>query len=181
MKESNKKERKRLFMEVNGIVKEIDMKKLSDNVVFALEEAYDRSKIVGISRNLYIYMAKFLAASEYVSHVTYCDLPGDKFHEVAKKYLPNGSCGVVSFTVKGGRKAAENFMKHLKLIAIETHVADARSCCLHPASSTHRQMTDEELAACGVSPDLVRLSCGIENADDLIADVRQALEAAHNN
>ena len=126
-------------------------------------------------------MAKFLAASEYVSHVTYCDLPGDKFHEVAKKYLPNGSCGVVSFTVKGGRKAAENFMKHLKLIAIETHVADARSCCLHPASSTHRQMTDEELAACGVSPDLVRLSCGIENADDLIADIRQALEAAHNN
>ena len=126
-------------------------------------------------------MAKFLAASEYVSHVTYCDLPGDKFHEVAKKYLSNGSCGVVSFTVKGGRKAAENFMKHLKLIAIETHVADARSCCLHPASSTHRQMTDEELAACGVSPDLVRLSCGIENADDLIADVKQALEAAHNN
>ena len=124
-------------------------------------------------------MAQFLAGSGYVGHVTYCDLPGDKYHEVAKKYLPHGSCGVVSFTVKGGRKAAENFMKHLKLIAIETHVADARSCCLHPASSTHRQMTDAELAACGVSPDLVRLSCGIENADDLIADVRQALEAAH--
>ena len=124
-------------------------------------------------------MARFLAGSEYVGHVTYCDLPGDKYHEVAKKYLPHGSCGVVSFTVKGGRKATENFMKHLKLIAIETHVADARSCCLHPASSTHRQMTDAELAACGVSPDLVRLSCGIENADDLIADVRQALEAAH--
>lgn len=124
-------------------------------------------------------MAQFLAGSEYVGYVTYCDLPGDKYHEVAKKYLPHGSCGVVSFTVKGGRKAAENFMKHLKLIAIETHVADARSCCLHPASSTHRQMTDAELAACGVSPDLVRLSCGIENADDLIADVRQALEAAH--
>lgn len=124
-------------------------------------------------------MAQFLAGSEYVGHVTYCDLPSDKYHEVAKKYLPHGSCGVVSFTVKGGRKAAENFMKHLKLIAIETHVADARSCCLHPASSTHRQMTDAELAACGVSPDLVRLSCGIENADDLIADVRQALEAAH--
>ena len=124
-------------------------------------------------------MAQFLAGSEYVGHVTYCDLPGDKYHEVAKKYLPHGSCGVVSFTVKGGRKAAEKFMKHLKLIAIETHVADARSCCLHPASSTHRQMTDAELAACGVSPDLVRLSCGIENADDLIADVRQALEAAH--
>ena len=125
-------------------------------------------------------MAQFLAGSEYVGHVTYCDLPGDKYHEMAKKYLPHGSCGVVSFTVKGGRKAAENFMKHLKLIAIETHVADARSCCLHPASSTHRQMTDAELAACGVSPDLVRLSCGIENADDLIADVRQALEAAHD-
>ena len=124
-------------------------------------------------------MARFLSESEHVSHVTYCDLPGDKYHEVAKKYLPNGSCGVVSFTVKGGRKAAEEFMKHLRLIAIETHVADARSCCLHPASSTHRQMTDEELAACGVSPDLVRLSCGIENADDLIADVKQALEAAH--
>ena len=124
-------------------------------------------------------MARFLSESEHVSHVTYCDLPGDKYHEVAKKYLPNGSCGVVSFTVKGGRKAAEEFMKHLRLIAIETHVADARSCCLHPASSTHRQMTDAELAACGVSPDLVRLSCGIENADDLIADVKQALEAAH--
>ena len=124
-------------------------------------------------------MARFLSESEHVSHVTYCDLPGDKYHEVAKKYLPNGSCGVVSFTVKGGRKAAEEFMKYLRLIAIETHVADARSCCLHPASSTHRQMTDAELAACGVSPDLVRLSCGIENADDLIADVKQALEAAH--
>lgn len=125
-------------------------------------------------------MARFLESSEHVAHVTYCDLPGDKYHELAKKYLPSGSCGVVSFTVKGGRKAAENFMKHLKLIAIETHVADARSCCLHPASSTHRQMTDAELHAAGVSPDLVRLSVGIENADDLIADVKQALEAAHN-
>ena len=125
-------------------------------------------------------MARFLESSEHVAHVTYCDLPGDKYHELAKKYLPNGSCGVVSFTVKGGRKAAENFMKHLRLIAIETHVADARSCCLHPASSTHRQMTDAELHAAGVSPDLVRLSVGIENADDLIADVKQALDAAHN-
>ncbi len=125
-------------------------------------------------------MARFLESSEHVAHVTYCDLPGDKYHELAKKYLPNGSCGVVSFTVKGGRNAAENFMKHLKLIAIETHVADARSCCLHPASSTHRQMTDAELHAAGVSPDLVRLSVGIENADDLIADVKQALDAAHN-
>ena len=125
-------------------------------------------------------MARFLESSEHVAHVTYCDLRGDKYHELAKKYLPSGSCGVVSFTVKGGRNAAENFMKHLRLIAIETHVADARSCCLHPASSTHRQMTDAELHAAGVSPDLVRLSVGIENADDLIADVKQALEAAHN-
>ncbi|HIS58694.1 MAG TPA: O-acetylhomoserine aminocarboxypropyltransferase/cysteine synthase [Candidatus Limadaptatus stercoravium] len=125
-------------------------------------------------------MARFLESSEHVAHVTYCDLPGDKYHELAKKYLPSGSCGVVSFTVKGGRNAAENFMKHLRLIAIETHVADARSCCLHPASSTHRQMTDAELHAAGVSPDLVRLSVGIENADDLIADVKQALDAAHN-
>ena len=86
-------------------------------------------------------MAQFLAGSEYVGHVTYCDLPGDKYHEVAKKYLPHGSCGVVSFTVKGGRKAAENFMKHLKLIAIETHVADARSCCLHPARECPRTLS----------------------------------------
>lgn len=123
-------------------------------------------------------MAKFLQSDEHVAWVTYCDLPGDKYHELAKKYLPNGSCGVVSFGVKGGRKAAENFMKHLKLIAIETHVADARSCCLHPASATHRQMTDEELHAAGVSPDLVRLSVGIEDIGDLIADVKQALEQA---
>ena len=123
-------------------------------------------------------MARFLESDEHVASVTYCDLPGDKYHETAKKYLPHGSCGVVSFRLAGGRKAAENFMKHLKLIAIETHVADARSCCLHPASSTHRQMTDEELHAAGVYPDLVRLSVGIENVDDLIADVKQALEQA---
>ena len=92
--------------------------------------------------------------------------------------MPNGTCGVVSFGVKGGRKAAENFMKHLKIAAIETHVADARSCCLHPASATHRQMTDDELRAAGVSPDLVRFSCGIESAEDLIADIKQALDAA---
>ena len=91
------------------------------------------------------------------------------------KYLPNGSCGVVSFGVKGGRKAAEAVMKKLKLIAIETHVADARSCCLHPASATHRQMNDEELAAAGISPDLIRLSVGLESAEDLIADLAQAL------
>ena len=122
-------------------------------------------------------MAKFLASHENVAWVTYPGLPCDAWYDLAKKYMPDGTCGVVSFGVKGGRKAAENFMKHLKLIAIETHVADARSCCLHPASATHRQMTDEELNAAGVRPDLVRLSVGIENADDLIADVKQALES----
>lgn len=122
-------------------------------------------------------VAEFLKGDDRVSWVTYCGLEGDKYHELAKKYLPNGSCGVVSFGVKGGRKAAENFMKHLKVFAIETHVADARSCCLHPASATHRQMNDDELKAAGVSPDLVRMSVGIENADDLIADIKQALDA----
>ena len=97
---------------------------------------------------------------------------------MAEKYLPHGSCGVVSFELKGGREAAGTFMKHLKLAAIETHVADARTCVLHPASTTHRQMTDEELHAAGVSPDLVRLSVGIEDIGDLIADVKQALEQA---
>lgn len=121
-------------------------------------------------------IAQFLENDDRVAWVTYCGLEGDKYHKLAEKYLPNGSCGVVSFGVKGGRKAAENFMKHLKIIAIETHVADASSCCLHPASATHRQMNDEELYAAGVSPDLVRLSVGLENADDLINDVKQALD-----
>jgi O-acetylhomoserine (thiol)-lyase len=120
-------------------------------------------------------VAKFLEASDKIEWVTYADLPGDKYHELAKKYCPNGTCGVVSFGVKGGRKAAEEFMKKLKLIAIETHVADARSCCLHPASATHRQMNDEELIACGITNNLVRLSCGLENAQDLIDDIKQAL------
>ena len=120
-------------------------------------------------------VARFLESSKRISWVKYPDLPGDEDYELAKKYLPNGSCGVVSFGVKGGRKAAETFMKHLKLAAIETHVADARTCCLHPASSTHRQMNDSELEAAGVSPDLVRMSCGLENADELIADIAQAL------
>ena len=111
-----------------------------------------------------------------MSWVTYCGLPGDKYYDLAQKYLKNGSCGVVSFGVKGGRQAAETFMKHLKLAAIETHVADARTCCLHPASATHRQMNDEELTAAGVGPDLVRFSCGLEAAEDLIADIAQALE-----
>ena len=107
--------------------------------------------------------------------VQYCGLEGDKYYELGKKYLPNGSCGVVSFGVKGGREAAERFMGRLKIAAIETHGADARTCCLHPASSTHRQMTDAELKAAGVSPDLVRYSCGLEDAADLIADIEQAL------
>ena len=120
-------------------------------------------------------VAKFLQSSDKIEWVTYADLPGDKYHEIAKKYCPKGTCGVVSFGVKGGRKAAEEFMKKLKLIAIETHVADARSCCLHPASATHRQMNDEELIACGITNNLVRLSCGLENAQDLIDDIAQAL------
>ena len=120
-------------------------------------------------------VAEFLKNHPMVSWVRYPSLPGDKYYDLAKKYLPGGSCGVVSFGVKGGRAAAEAFMKRLKVAAIETHVADARTCCLHPASATHRQMNDEELTAAGVSPDLVRYSCGIENKDDLIADIDQAL------
>ena len=120
-------------------------------------------------------VAKFLESSDKISWVTYAGLENDKYHALAEKYLPNGTCGVVSFGVKGGRKAAEEFMKKLKLIAIETHVADARSCCLHPASATHRQMNDDELIAAGITPDLVRLSCGLENAEDLIDDIKQAL------
>ena len=120
-------------------------------------------------------VAEFLAKHPKIAWVRYCGLEGDPYHALAQKYLPNGSCGVVSFGVKGGRHAAEAFMKELKVAAIETHVADARTCCLHPASATHRQMNDQELAAAGVSPDLVRYSCGIENAEDLIADLDQAL------
>ena len=121
-------------------------------------------------------VAKFLKNDDRIAWVTYPNLEGDKYYDLAQKYLPNGSCGVVSFGVKGGRKAAESFMKNLRLAAIETHVADARTCCLHPASATHRQMNDDELAAAGISADLVRFSCGIENADDLIADIKQALD-----
>ena len=120
-------------------------------------------------------VAQFLKGHAKVAWVSYPGLEGDKYYETAQKYMPNGTCGVVSFGVKGGRAAAEVFMKHLKLAAIETHVADARTCCLHPASSTHRQMTDAELAAAGVSPDQVRLSCGLEDKSDLIADLEQAL------
>ena len=123
-------------------------------------------------------MAEFLSAHPKIESVRYPGLAGDPCYELAQKYLPDGTCGVVSFCVAGGRAAAERFMAGLKICAIETHVADARSCCLHPASSTHRQMTDAELAAAGIAPNMVRLSCGLESADDLIADVAQALELA---
>ena len=123
-------------------------------------------------------IAEFLSAHPKVAWVKYCGLKGDKYYELAQKYLPGGSCGVISFGLKGGRKGAENFMEHLKLGAIETHVADSRTCCLHPASTTHRQMTDAELEAAGVGADLIRLSCGLENTQDLIADLAQAIEKA---
>ncbi len=121
-------------------------------------------------------IAEYLKDHKKVKWVKYCGLEGDRYYELAKKYMPNGSCGVISFGLHGGRKAAETFMKHLKLGSIETHVADSRTCCLHPASSTHRQMTDAELDAAGVGADLIRLSCGLENVQDLIADIAQALE-----
>ena len=120
-------------------------------------------------------VAEFLHGHEKVAWVKYCGLPDDEYYALGQKYLPNGSCGVLSFGVKGGRAAAEKFMKNLKLAAIVTHVADARTCILHPASSTHRQLTDEELEECGVGPDLMRLSVGIEDVDDIIADLNNSL------
>ena len=120
-------------------------------------------------------VAEYLQKHPRIAWVQYPGLPGNAFYEQGKKYLPNGSCGVVSFGVKGGREAAEAFMGNLKIASIETHVADSHTCCLHPASTTHRQMNDEELIAAGVSADLVRYSCGLEDAEDLIADIEQAL------
>ena len=121
-------------------------------------------------------VAKFLKNHPKIKCVTYCGLEGDPGYELGKKYLPNGSCGVLCFEVKGTRKDAETVMKNLKVAAIETHVADARTCCLHPASATHRQMNDNELLACGIYPDLIRLSCGLEDAEDLISDIKNALD-----
>jgi O-acetylhomoserine (thiol)-lyase len=121
-------------------------------------------------------VAEFLEAHPKVAYVNYCGLPSSPYYALAQKYLPNGSCGVVSFGLAGGREAASTFMKHLKLAAIETHVADARTCCLNPASSTHRQMNDAQLAAAGVPAELVRMSCGLESSEDLIADIAQALD-----
>ena len=121
-------------------------------------------------------VAEYLQGHEKVKWVKFAGLKGDEYYDLAQKYMPNGTCGVISFGLYGGRKAAETFMKHLKLGSIETHVADSHTCCLHPASSTHRQMTDAELDAAGVGADLIRLSCGLENVQDLIADIAQALE-----
>ena len=122
-------------------------------------------------------VAEYLSKNDKVAWVNYCGLPGDKYHELAQKYMPNGSCGVVTFGLKGGREVAIKFMDSLKLAAIVTHVADARTCVLHPASHTHRQLSDEQLMEAGVRPDLIRFSVGIENADDIIADIEQALNA----
>ena len=121
-------------------------------------------------------VAEFLESHPMVEKVSYSGLKSDPFYEVAQKYLPNGGCGVVSFVVKGGRPAAEKFMKALRLAAIETHVADARTCCLNPATSTHRQMTDTQLEEAGIPAGLVRMSCGLEDKEDLIADLKQALD-----
>lgn len=123
-------------------------------------------------------IAEYLNCHEKVNHVNYAGLPGDKYHELAKKYMPNGTCGVISFELKGGREAAVRFMDSLKLAAIVTHVADARTGVLHPASHTHRQMNDQQLKDAGVSAGLIRFSVGIENVEDLIADLEQALEQA---
>lgn len=120
-------------------------------------------------------VANYLKSHEKIAWVNCPMLEDDKQYAKAQKYMPNGTCGVVSFGIKGGREAATKFMDSLKLAAIVTHVADARSCCLHPASTTHRQLTDEQLEECGVSADLVRFSCGIEDSDDIIADIEQAL------
>ena len=121
-------------------------------------------------------VAEYLKGHDKITWVNYPGLEDSKYADLVKKMLPNGTCGVVSFGIKGGRSAAETFMKNLKLAAIETHVADARTCCLHPANATHRQMNEAELEACGIGPDLIRFSCGLEAAEDLIADIEQALE-----
>jgi O-acetylhomoserine (thiol)-lyase len=122
-------------------------------------------------------VAEFLESCPQVESVNYPTLKSSRYFDLAKKYLPNGGCGVVSFELKGGRSAAEKFMSSLKICAIETHVADARTCCLNPATSTHRQMNDEQLRAAGIPAGLIRISCGLEDKNDLIADLRQALES----
>ncbi|HOT13843.1 MAG TPA: O-acetylhomoserine aminocarboxypropyltransferase/cysteine synthase [Bacteroidales bacterium] len=125
-------------------------------------------------------VAEYLQSNDKVAWVHYCGLPGDKYYQLGLKYLPNGSCGVLTFGLKGGRDNSIRFMDSLQLAAIVTHVADARTSVLHPASHTHRQLTDEQLIAAGVAPDLIRFSVGIENANDIIADIEQALKKAYN-
>lgn len=124
-------------------------------------------------------LPSILAANDKVAWVNYCGLPDNPYHVLAEKYMPNGSCGVISFGLKGGRDVSIRFMDNLKLAAIVTHVADARTSVLHPASHTHRQLSDEQLLEAGVRPDLIRFSVGIENVGDIIADIEQALEAAY--
>lgn len=121
-------------------------------------------------------VATFLKSNEKIDWVHYADLEGDEYRELAKKYMPNGTCGVLAFAVKGGREKTIKFMDSLNFVSIATHVADAKSYLLHPASHTHRQLTDEQLKEVGIAPDLIRLSIGIENADDIIADIEQALK-----
>jgi len=122
-------------------------------------------------------VAEYLQAHDKIAWVKFAGLPGDQYYERAQKYMPNGTCGVISFGVKGGRAGAEKFMAGLKVAMIATHVADAHTCVLHPASTTHRQMNDEDLIAAGVAPDMVRMSVGIEHIDDILADIESALEA----
>ena len=121
-------------------------------------------------------VAKFLESNEKITWINYPSLPSSRYYELAEKYMPNGTCGVICFGIKGGRAAATKFMDSLKLAAVVTHVADARTCVLHPASTTHRQLTDEQLVNCGVGPDLIRFSVGIEDKEDIIEDIKQALE-----
>lgn len=121
-------------------------------------------------------VAEFLSKNPKVAWINYSDLEGDKYHALQQKYLPNGSCGVMAFGIKGGRSASIKFMDSLKFISIVTHVADSKTCLLHPASHTHRQMSDEQLLAAGIKPDLIRLSVGIENVDDILDDLKQALD-----
>lgn len=125
-------------------------------------------------------VAKFLKSSPLVESVSYPNLEGDKYYELSKKYTPNGSCGVISFVIKGGKEAAMKFMDSLKLASNEVHVADIRTCVLHPASETHRQLTNEQLVAAGIEPGMVRFSVGLENVDDIIDDIKLGFEAIEN-
>ena len=123
-------------------------------------------------------VAEYLASrTDKIEFVNYPTLPGDKYHDLAEKYLPDGKSGVIAFSVKGGREVAASFIDHLKLISLVVHVADIRTCVLHPASSTHRQLTDAQLTACGITPGLIRLSCGLEDIEDILEDIQQALDA----